>query len=89
MIKHKTSKLSIISSKNGVPLGVSIRHSLEHDIKMVINTLPKHPVFNKLYGDKGYVSKKFKEQLKTTTGIDIITYPKKIKKILLLVICVM
>ena len=80
MIKHKTSKLSIISSKNGVPLGVSIGNSLEHDIKMVINTLPKHPAFNKLYGDKGYVSKQFKEQLKNSTGIDIITCPKKNQK---------
>ena len=80
MIKHKTCKLSIISSKNGIPLGVSIGNSLEHDIKMVLKTIPKHFLFNKLYGDKGYVGKQFKEQLKQTTGIDIITQPKRNQK---------
>ena len=80
MIKHKTSKLSIISSKNGVPLGISIGNSLEHDIKMVLKTIPKHPLFTKLYGDKGYVGKEFKKELKEKNGIDIITYPKKNQK---------
>lgn len=80
MIKHKTSKLSIISSKNGIPLGISIGNSLEHDINMVLKTIPKNPLFVKLYGDKGYIGKNFKKQLKEKTGIDIITPPKKNQK---------
>lgn len=41
MSKHKTCKLSIISSKNGIPLNVVINNSLEHDIKMIMDTIPK------------------------------------------------
>jgi len=80
MTKHKTSKLSIITSKNGIPLNVSIGNSLEHDIKMIINTIPKNPLFKKLYGDKGYIGKNIKEQIKNNYNIELITPPKKNQK---------
>lgn len=80
MTKHKTCKLSIISSKNGIPLNVAINNSLEHDIKMVINTIPKNSLFNKLYGDKGYIGKNINIELKNKHNIEIITPPKKNQK---------
>lgn len=84
MSKHKTCKLSIISSKNGIPLNVVINNSLEHDIKMIMDTIPKNPLFNKLYGDKGYISKNINIELKNKHNIEIITPPKKNQKNILL-----
>lgn len=75
--KHKTCKLSIISSKNGFPLGVSIANSLEHDINLVLNTIPKNPLFKKLYGDKGYISNKIQKEIKQKTNIELIAPPRK------------
>lgn len=82
--KHKTCKLSIICSSNGIPLNVIIGDSLEHDIKMIFNTIPVIPAFNKLYGDKGYVSKDVKKQIKNKYNIDLITPPKKNQKNIIL-----
>jgi len=56
MKKHRTCKLSIITSKNGIPLGVTLTNTLVHDVKIILNTLPKNILFNKLCGDKGYIT---------------------------------
>ena len=39
--KHKCNKLSIISSSNGIPLGIKLGLGNIHDIKLLIETLPK------------------------------------------------
>ena len=31
---------------------------------MIMDTIPKNPLFNKLYGDKGYISKNINIELK-------------------------
>lgn len=71
--KHRTCKLSIISSKNGIPLGITISNTLTHDIKLLLNTLPQKPLFNKLCGDKGYINQDFKNKLLKTKGIQLIS----------------
>ena len=38
--KHKSNKLSIVASKNGIPLGININTGNIHDIKMLLDTLP-------------------------------------------------
>ena len=61
--KHKSNKVSIISNNRGIPLGINIGNGNIHDIKLLIDTLPKNIIFNTLYADKGYISKKLKETL--------------------------
>ena len=39
--KHKCNKLSIISSSNGIPLGIKLGLGNIHDINLLIDTLPK------------------------------------------------
>ena len=39
--KHKCNKLSILSSSNGIPLGIKLGLGNIHDIKLLIDTLPK------------------------------------------------
>ncbi len=39
--KHKCNKLSIISSANGIPLGIKLGSGNIHDIKLLLETLPK------------------------------------------------
>jgi hypothetical protein len=77
--KHKSNKLSILASKNGIPLGIHIDGGNIHDLKLLINTLPKKTYFNSLYADKGYISKKLKKKLLITKKIKLI-HPYKINQ---------
>lgn len=81
MKKHRTCKLSIITSKNGILLGVKLTNTLVQDVKLILNTLPKNILFNKLCGDKGYIANdNFKNELKKNYNIELITpYRKYIK----------
>ena len=74
--KHKCNKLSIISSANGIPLGIKLDGGNIHDIKLLIETLPKKTFFKVLYADKGYNSIKLKKRLLITRKIKLI-YPYK------------
>ena len=74
--KHKCNKLSIISSANGIPLGIKLGGGNIHDIKLLIETLPKKTFFKVLYADKGYNSIKLKTMLLITRKIKLI-YPYK------------
>jgi hypothetical protein len=78
MKKHRTCKLSIIASKNGIPLGITLTNTLVHDVKLILNTLPKNIVFNKLCGDKGYIANdNLKNELKKIYNIELITPYRK------------
>ena len=77
--KHKSNKLSIIGSKNGIPLGIHIDSGNIHDLKLLMDTLPKRQIFKVLYADKSYISKDFKNNLLKTKGITLIT-PYKINQ---------
>ena len=78
--KHKSNKLSIVASKNGIPLGIHINTGNIHDIKMLLDTLPNKPQFKLLYADKGYISKNLKERLLLTKKITLINPYKKNQK---------
>jgi hypothetical protein len=78
--KHKSNKVSIIANEKGIPLGINIGKGNIHDIKLLMDTLPKNIFFNKLYADKSYVSKKLKENL-LQKNIKIITPNKKNQKV--------
>jgi hypothetical protein len=79
-IKHRTCKLSIITGNNGIPLGVTLTSTLVHDVKLILNTLLKNILFNKLCGNKGYIANdNFKNDLKTTYNIELITPYRKYK----------
>lgn len=75
--KHKSNKLSIVASQNGIPLGIHIDTGNVHDLKLLINTLPRKSYFNKLYADKSYISNKLKSRLLLTRKIKLITPYKK------------
>ena len=78
--KHKCNKLSIISSSNGIPLGIKFGLGNVHDIKLLIDTLPKRTFFKCLYADKGYNSVKLKSRLLITKKIKLV-YPYKINQL--------
>jgi transposase len=70
------NKVSIIVTKNGIPLGMSLSTSNIHDINLVENTLDDVKikiVGSRLGGDKGYISKKLKDKLKNEKNIDLVT----------------
>ncbi len=75
--KHKSNKVSIIASKNGIPLGIHVSNSNIHDLNLLINTLPQKINFINLYADKSYISKKLKERLLITRNIKLIHPYKK------------
>jgi hypothetical protein len=75
--KHKSNKLSIVSSKNGIPIGIHVNNGNIHDIKMLTDTLPNKIFFKYLFADKSYVSKNLKAHLLKTKNIKIITPYKK------------
>ena len=77
--KHKCNKLSIISSANGIPLGIKLGSGNIHDIKLLLETLPKKTFFKVLYADKGYNSIKLKTMLLITRKIKLI-YPYKMNQ---------
>lgn len=76
--KHKSNKISIIASEKGIPLGIKLGNGNIHDIKLLMDTLPKNIIFNTLYADKSYISKKLKDNL-LLKNIRIIT-PHKINQ---------
>lgn len=78
--KHKSNKVSIIANEKGIPLGINIGKGNIHDIKLLIDTLPRNIIFNTLYADKSYVSKQLKENL-LQRNIKIITPNKKNQKV--------
>ena len=66
--KHKGTKLHLIATQGGIPLGVAFSDALTHDVKMVSETIDSIPISTKrtkLLGDKGYISKDLKKKLKT------------------------
>ena len=70
------NKVSIVVTKNGIPLGMSLSTSNIHDINLVENTLDDIKikiVGSRLGGDKGYISKKLKDKLKNEKNIDLVT----------------
>ena len=69
-------QLSIVSSSNGIPLGIKLGLGNIHDIKLLIDTLPKRTYFKYLYADKGYNSIKLKMKLLINRKIKLI-YPYK------------
>jgi AraC-like DNA-binding protein len=75
--KHRSNKLSCIVSKNGIPLGIKLANSQVHDIKLLMDTLPKRTFFTSLIGDKGYISKTIKAKLKRNRRINLITEYRK------------
>jgi transposase len=75
--KHKSNKLSVIASKNGIPLGIHIGNGNIHDLNLLINTLPKRHAFKILYADKSYISKNLKQKLLVNKKIKLITPFKK------------
>lgn len=77
--KHKSNKLSIVASKNGIPLGIHISDGNIHDLKLLMDTLPNKTYFNYLYADKSYISKELKTRLLITRNIKII-HPYKINQ---------
>jgi AraC-like DNA-binding protein len=78
--KHRSNKLSCIVSKNGIPLGIKLVNSQIHDIKILMDTLPKHTFFTTLIGDKAYISEKLRKQLKRNKRINLITDYRKNQK---------
>jgi hypothetical protein len=50
--KHGSNKLSYIVSKNGIPLEIKLANLQVHDIKLLMDTLPKRIIFTSLIGDK-------------------------------------
>jgi len=78
--KHRSNKLSCLVSKNGIPLGIKLSNSSVHDIKLLLDTLPKRTYFTTLIGDKAYISKDYKKYLKRNRRIDMITETRKNQK---------
>ena len=73
---RKGNKVSIVVTKNGIPLGMSLSTSNIHDINLVEDTLDDIKikiVGSRLGGDKGYISKKLKDKLKNEKDITLIT----------------
>ena len=60
-------------SKNGIPLGIKLTDSRIHDIKLLLETLPKKTYFTTLIADKAYISKSLKKHLKRNRRINLIT----------------
>ena len=77
--KHKSNKLSIIANRDGIPLGIKLGNGNIHDIKLLLDTLPKKANFKILYADKSYISKNIKEKL-LNKGITMICPHKKNQK---------
>ena len=69
----------LFRSNRGIPLGINIGTGNIHDLKLLMDTLPKNIIFKTLYADKSYVSKKVKETL-LLRNIRIITPTKRNQK---------
>lgn len=71
LCKHKTSKISYITSKNGVPIDIYIASGNNYDSKILLDQLNQTNIVdncnsknNILLGDAGYDSNKIRELLK-------------------------
>ena len=77
------TKSSVISTENGIPLGLKIVPSNIHDINTVEDTIYNSIIKlnnKKIGADKGYVSKKLKDKLKLEKNIELITENKNNSK---------
>jgi len=75
---RKGSKISIVVTQEGIPLGITLSGSHIHDIRLVEDLVDKITVKvigSRLIGDKGYNSRRLKTRL-ANKGIDLI-YPFK------------
>lgn len=79
--KHRSDGVSAVVSENGIPLGIKLSNSSVHDIKILMDTLPKKTYFETLIGNKGYISKNIKQKLKRNRRINLITECRKNQKI--------
>lgn len=73
---RKGNKVSIVVTKNGIPLGMPLSTSNIHDINLVEDTIDDVKikiVGSRLGDDKGYISKKLKDKLKNEKNIDLVT----------------
>lgn len=78
------SKVSVIVTRNGYPLGIKISGSNRHDSNMVIdnlNDIKIKIIGSRLIGDKGYISKKLKKQLKDKRQIILVHPYRKNQKL--------
>lgn len=76
----KGTKISVITSKSGIPLSSILIPCNIHDINTVLDTVNNSFISlekSKLGGDKGYISKNLKEVLKKYYKISLITCNKK------------
>ncbi len=69
LFKNKNcSKISALSDKNGVPLSLLFSDGRKHDLRFVrthIRDIKGHIGESVLLGDRGYVSKRLKEELRS------------------------
>ena len=73
--KHKGNKISLAISEEGKVIGCSIDKASCHDLKMFKETI-KNVKCKTIVGDKGYTSKKLKDELKEEHNVTLL-YPYK------------
>lgn len=75
----KSSKLSVIVDRNGIPVSFHLSESRIHDVRLILPTINnlkiKKSLIKNLVGDKGYCSKQLKQQFRQE-GINYL-YPQK------------
>jgi transposase len=77
------NKISIIVTKNGIPIGLKLETSNVHDVNIVNDTIDNISikiVGSRLGADKGYISSILKNNLKVNKDIDLITCNKSNSK---------
>lgn len=77
------NKISIIVTKNGIPIGLKLETSNVHDVNIVNDTIDNISikiVGSRLGADKGYISSILKNNLKVNKNIDLITCNKSNSK---------
>lgn len=77
------TKSSVIVTKNGIPIALSIVPANVHDINIVEDTISNSIIKlnnTSIGADKGYISKKLKDKLKIDKNIEFITEYKKNNK---------
>ena len=74
------TKISVITSKSGIPLSTILIPCNIHDVNTIIDTIDNSLISlenSKLGGDKGYISKNISEKLIKDYNISLITCKKK------------
>ena len=77
------NKISIIVTKNGIPIGLKLETSNVHDVNIVNDTIDNISikiVGSRVGADKGYISSTLKNNLKVNKNIDLITCNKSNSK---------